>query len=413
MLFVYSEKEALFEAWLIDGVYLKEAEKHKVLSVDEAKNVIEELVEKEDYTLAKKLAERMRNKVSISDKEVLRSFRISFPAYLSIVQMAFEKTTSLGSVIKDAIAKDLSQIIDSIQKRKISNEKRELIRGTFEKWKEQLPTKSSYKREEYVLSSTLGADDIPDTIAKVCQTEFFKKVRTELSKVPEVLERYLEAIGVGETIDENEILNIQLNPQLFEIRLKPNEEGKIQVSLNFTNFLNSSEMSWAEFKALEDELRKDFGNEAVHELFEVHEGFFSPDGPFFEIELFSGTIELRAEKLFLNNVEVISYPPRKDHNYDKFKAALLKDYDLNVAQLKMDLEESLQANQYDKIVEITEKLSNIKTSRILTDFSLEVIAKLLRRKTQVISLRAPEILILMWEAKEPNKFESFPGVKNQ
>ena len=413
MLFVSSDKEALFEAWLIDGISLKEGEKHKVLEVDEAKSLIKELVEKEDYNLAKKLAESLRNKVSISDKEILRSYRISFPVYLSIVQMAFEKATSLGSVIKDHIAKDLTQIIDSLQKRKISAEKRELVKGTFEKWKEQLPAKSSYKREEYTLSSTLGTDDISDKIARLCQTEFLKKVRTELSKVPEVLDRYLVGIGAKETVDKDEILNIQLNPQLFEIHLKPNDKGKLQISLSFTNFLSSFDMSEAEFRALEDELRKDFGNEAVHELFEVHEGFFSKEGPFFEIELFSATIELRDEKLFLNNVEVVSYPPHKNHDYDKFKATLLKEYDLNVTQLKKDLEELLQANQYDKIVEITQKLSNMKTRRILADFSLEVIAKLLRRKTQVISLRAPEILILMWEAKRPKRFESFLGVEKQ
>ena len=413
MVVASSEKEALLEAWLMDGVYLREAEKFRILQVDEAKNAIKELVEKEDYALAKKLAERLNSRISISDKEVLRSFRISFPAYLKIVQMAFKKTTSLGAVTKDYIAEDLTKIIDHMQKRKISDEKKKFVKKTFEKWKEQLPAKSSQKREEYILSSTLAAEDISDTVARVCHTEFWKKVRTELAEVPELLDRYLAGVGVSETEDEYTLMNVQFNTQLFEIRLKPNEGGQLQISLTFGDSFSNSDMSRAEFSALIAELRNDFGDEAMQKLWDVHEGFFCEEGPFFEIELLSGIIELRDEKLLLNNVEVASYSPHKDHVYDKFKAALLKDYDLNVTGLKKDLEELLQANQYHKIVETTEKLSNMKNRRILADFSIGVISKLLRRKTQVISLRTPEILILMWEAKRPNRFESLIRVGNQ
>lgn len=408
-----SKKEALFETWLLDGIYLKEGGKHKILQVDEAKNAIKDLVEKEDYDVARKLAEGLRGKISISNREILRSFRLSFPAYVHTVQMAFEKETSLSSIIKDYIEKDITQIIDSMQKRKIPGEKRELIKETFKEWKGQLTVRSSYKREKYTLSLALGAEDIPDEIARVCQTEFLKKVRSEFSKIPEVLDRYLLGIGIKETEEKDELFNVKFNPQLFEIHLSPSEDKRLQISLSFTNFLSSFDMSEAEFAALDDELRKDFGDEAVHELFEVHEGFFSKEGPFFEVELFSGTIELRDGKPFLNDVEIVSYPTFKNHDYDKFKEILLKDYDLNVVQLKMDLEKLLREDQYNKIVEITEKLSNMKTRRTLADFSLEVIAKLLRRKTQVISFRAPEILIVMWEAKKPNRFESLLGVQDQ
>jgi hypothetical protein len=412
MLWATSEKDALLEAWLIDGAYLKEAEKYKVLSIDEAKNSIKELVEKEDYELAQKLAEFLKNKINLSDKEVLRSYRISFAPYLSVVQTALRKSTSLGAIVKNFIAEDLTRIVDSIQKRKISDERKKLVKDTFENWKEQLPKQSSYSKEEFIISSTLSATDIPSSVAQACQAEFLKKVRTELANIPAVLERYLEAIGVKEAEDENEILKIELNPELFEIHLKTNEDGLLQISLTFTNYLGNSQMSDAEFEALGEELKNDFGDEAIDKLFEVHEAFFTPEGPFFEIELFTGIIELIDGKLLLNDVEVASYPPKQNYDYDKIKETLLKDFSLHIEQLKKDLEESLQANNYDKIIEITKKLSDLQNRGKLADFSLDVITKLLQRKTQIISLRIPEMLIFIWEAKKPNKFESFLEVKD-
>ena len=171
-------------------------------------------------------------------------------------------------------------------------------------------------------------------------------------------------------------------------------------------------MSDAEFEALGEELKNDFGDEAIDKLFEVHEAFFTPEGPFFEIELFTGIIELIDGKLLLNDVEVASYPPKQNYDYDKIKETLLKDFSLHIEQLKKDLEESLQANNYDKIIEITKKLSDLQNRGKLADFSLDVITKLLQRKTQIISLRIPEMLIFIWEAKKPNKFESFLEVKD-
>lgn len=403
----YSSKEAIFETWLLDGVYYKNGNEYVVLQPNEIKNYIRELVEKEEYEQASKVAEGLKNKICLSEEEVLRSFRVSFPVYLFFVSSALKEELNLGAVIKKYLVNDIPEIIDSLERRNINPEKIEYIKRVYIEWKKRLIDRSYL--DKYTLSSTISLD-ITQEIAKICLDQFMNKVKNECSEVALLLERYLENAKLYNPD------NIMYNPNFFELRLSLNEDKKIKVSHIFWNVLRLNTNNEAEFLAIEQELTEDFGREAINKLYEINDGFFLLDGAFFEVELFSGIFEQKEGVVYLDNIIVVNYPdndksskdkPKQNSSdYDQFKNAILKQYDLQINQLKENLEESLIKDKYDEIAEITNELSITQKRRVLSDFSLDILAKLFHRKTQVISIRLPEILFAMWEAKRPNRFES-------
>lgn len=62
------------------------------------------------------------------------------------------------------------------------------------------------------------------------------------------------------------------------------------------------------------------------------------------------------------------------------------------------LNEALKSENFELIATISHKLATLQRDYLLEKHALDFIFPLLRGKTQVVSIRAPEIVIRAWEA---------------
>ena len=95
-----SKRRAYFEAWLTGGIPVSENGVYKVLSKNEAKNKLKELIERENYIAARELAKLLKSSISFSDKKVSKSYRVPFIVYVKLIKLAFKQGIELSGVIE-------------------------------------------------------------------------------------------------------------------------------------------------------------------------------------------------------------------------------------------------------------------------------------------------------------------------
>lgn len=395
-----TKHRALFEAWLTGGIPIREKETYKVLSMDEAKKKLKEFIKKENYIAAKDLAERLTSSISFSDKKISKSYRIPFIVYVKLVKLAFKQGIELSGVIERRVKEDIKRIVGILSKREdIIEERLKFLQKTIQTWEPELVRKTriyinempfTYVSKEYY--PLIPALKMPKEIAESCVNKAIEEFKDKCLSIPgissEAVERCLNLIDIKQL--SNDLMD---DPQPITIEFSQRKDGKIGLSV-YCEKLVDLKIDEKEMIAFEEEMRSEFGKEVVDGIVNFQEGFFT-DGTFYlYIELFSGIIDVKGDKLLLNNV-IISHEA-KDQTNSKLK--LLSKFDETINQLKSELDYAVKKDKFDKVAEISGKLAAICRDRKLADFALDILFRLLRGKTQVISFRAPEVIIRAWNA---------------
>jgi len=390
-------RQAEFEAWLTGGVYIQEDEGYRVLSPEKAKQEIRDLIRKDDYDKAKRLAESLKNTLSFSQDKISKSIRVSFPVYVKLTEFALKTRSTVNAWVNRLVIGDVERQLEEISTRKdVSSEKTRELGSSLDSWKKSLAPDGT---EGTVFSgprrprnpSVYTVPNFSREMARLCSERWLEEVRKKCSKIPvEAFEKYLEKTDVEKMPEE-----LENEPSLFlPIRLEIAEDMKLRILLCVRYVLMPSNMSDEEIYAFEEEMREEFGSDTVSKFTEVDEGFFTPDGASFEAEVYSGDLEDKNGQLLLDGIII----PAEEEAFNEMKLKFLSKYNETQDNLKKELEEALRNGLFDKVAKLSDLLSVQQRRKKLEEFSLGIIFHLLGGKTQVISFKAPELIVRAWEA---------------
>jgi hypothetical protein len=393
-----SKHQALFEAWLTGGVPVSENGVYMVLSVDKVKKRIKELIEKENFTSAKELAERLKAEISFTEKGISRSVRVSFPIYAKLVNLSFQRNVELSTLIKTLVAEDVKGILHALSKRKdVKQDKVNFLEKTLKTWQLSLWKKKSIPKTYEPLTPFFPL--MTKRLVELALDKALTEIRYECSDIPpEALERYFENIDIKKTIKVSQ----EEYPDLISVSLEPSKNNTFVIAVQFTLLL-FFRTNANEYLAFRKEIRTEFGDDVVNHLedaFNIDLGVIDEQlsdeslGSYLDVNILS--LPLKVEHGVLRINDVVVTPSMKIQ--EDLKKKFLSQSKKNLERLKIQLNQALEREKFEDVAKISDRLVSLKRNYELTDYALGLISRLFRGKTQVVSFRAPEVIVRAWEA---------------
>lgn len=398
----HSEKRSLFDAWITDGFSVPTADGtgFEVISLGEMRARLEKLIEDEKFSEIKIMTKKIREPVSFSESKRSKSIRVPLNVYIKIVELALTRKISLNQVILEYIFKKSETTIENFAKRSdINNEKLALIRAS----------RLTLRKEDYFRVSRGGIASIMppyipnhyklkfrktpakwESIARQLTDEAIEKYLSEYQeKIPrEVLERYIELASheslFQQNLSEREPFTVMLG-----------DDGKL-----------SSKIEWIGLEFIGDEeyehdITHEFGYETAKLLRENLGSWVYSDGDSVEdyyTTLYQVDFHLSDDgSLFINGISI-------DELEDRINSDLSDEYQEKVNKLKEEMTEALHNENYEKIEELSHETTWLRRRYSWTQYFLELLIKLNKGKSQVISFPAPDCIIALWEAYGDTEF---------
>jgi len=396
-----SRRQALFEAWLRDGCYYKQDESYYVISKHDVKNRIKALIEKKDFATVKDLADQMKSGITLSNRNISKSLRVPFFRYASLVELAFKQKTNLSTLIRNIIVEDLGHFLVNAAKRKdVASERLELFKNSLELWQKESLEAEQTPRDSYS-PSIIHYPYMSKELLKVILEKAIKQDRKKCSKIPSaIVDEYIK-IDWEETIKEV----YDDWPENLDQEMRLDQNGQLILGIIFSSYVKL-DTNLEEFIALSREMSKQHGSETIQTLknaFDIDENFFDPDHAteklpiFFRLNLISVPINIAHDKLLINNVVL-----EDEHGDDEIRLRYKENKDKQLALLKNRLDKVLKQENWDSVSTLSDDLARIERNYQLQEHGLEIVFRL-AHGTQVISFRAPEVIVRAWEAH--GKFE--------
>jgi len=396
---VYSTKpQALFEAWLRNGVFFKQNDSYYVFSKQRAKNQINILISEQNYPAVREIANQLKVSISLSDRSILKSVRVPFATFLRLVNLALTEKLSLSTVVGNAITKDLDRFITDISTRAdIDSNRLDLLRKALKTWEATRSKTEQTLRDFY--SPSIGY--YPLLQKKTLKTILVKGIEAIKDKCPivprELLDEYLEVEW-----EKNVNGLYQTYPELFEVAITLDQDGKVALDISFSGYVVLN-MDLDEYNAFIGEVRNRYGHEksrSLEETLDVDEDWADEIGQvplFFKLDLLSVPIEVKGDDLLLAGVVL-----KDEHSDEEIRFKYLEDRDKLQLVLRSNLSKASQNYDWNKVSEISSKMIESDEKFELLEYCLSIVFKLLHKK-HVISFRAPEIIVRAWEASGANR----------
>jgi len=186
--------------------------------------------------------------------------------------------------------------------------------------------------------------------------------------------------------------------------MRLDQNGQLILDIIFSPYAKL-DMSLEEFTALSREISNQYGSETIQTLkkaFDIDEKFFDENATeplpiFFRLNPISVPVNIAHEALLVNNVVV-----KDEHSDDEIKLRYKENKDKQLVILKSRLDEALRQEDWDGVSAVSDDLTQVEKNYQLQEYGLKIAFKLFHG-TQVISFRAPEVIVRAWEAY--GKFE--------
>lgn len=392
--------QALFEAWLQNGVCSKQNGSYYVFSQQEAKNQIKRSIGEQNYRLVKEIAEQLKSPIAPSEKNISKSLRISFLSFARLVEMALKQKVSLSTIVKTIIIDDLEKfIVNTSNRKEINSDRFNLFHKVFTTWKTEQLKDEQTSKDSY--SPTIGY--YPPLQRKTIETflvKGFESIRNRCSMVPhEVLDEYLK-VDWEKNIDDFS----QTFADLFENIITIDQDGKLVLDISLSAFIEL-DMSLDEYDAFIREVSGECGFEisrSLKEALDVDEEWADDIGKVpvsFELDLLSIPLEIKGDDLIVDNMVV-----KNEKSDEKIRLGRTKDRDKQHLILKSRLSKALEKEDWNKVSEISDEMVQNEENFELIEYCLNIVFKLLHKK-HVVSFRAPEMIVRAWEAYGQSKLE--------
>ena len=396
-----SKQQALFEAWLQDGFYYKQNGSYYVVSRHEAKNRIKKFIEKKDFTSVKDIAEQLKSPVTLSNKSISKSIRIPFVSYAKLVELALKQKTNLSTLVRNAMVKDLRKFMMNAKKRKdVSSERLNLFRNAFETWQKESSEAEQSPRDSYS-PSIIYYPYMSKELFRATLEKAIEQDRKKCSAIPSiVLGKYLK-VDWESTI--NELYDDW--PEYLDQNMRLNQNGQLVLDIIFSP-VAVLDMNLEEYTALNREISNQYGPETIKSLKDalgIDEEFFADETEklpiFFRLNLLSIPLEIAHGTLVITNVVV-----KDERSGDEIKRLYMEDKDKQSAILKSRLDKGLKQEDWDVVSTVSDSIIQVEKDYQLREYCLGIAFKLFF-KTQVISFRAPEVIVRAWEAYGKIEYE--------
>lgn len=394
-----SKQQAFFEAWLQDGFYYKQNGSYYVVSKHEAKNRIKKFIDKKDFASVKGIAEQLKSPITLSNKSISKSLRVPFVSYAKLVELALKQKTSLSTLVRDTVIKDLRKFLVNATKRKdISSKRLNMFQNAFETWqKESLEAEQSPK--DSYSPSIIYYPHVSKELFRVILEKGIEQIRKECSALPStVLDKYVK-VDWESTINE---LYVDW-PEYLDQNIRLNKNGQLVLDIISSAFA-ILDMNLEDYEALNREVSNLYGSKTIQTLkgaLDIDEEFFDDETEklpiFFRLNLVSIPFEIAHGALLINNVVM-----KDEHSDDEIKLRYKENKDKQLVIMKSRLEKALKQEDWDVVSTVSDNIVQVEKDYELREYSLQIALKLFH-KTQVISFRAPEVIVRAWEAY--GKFE--------
>lgn len=389
-----SEQQALFEAWLQDGIYYRQNGAYTVLSKSEARNQLSELIEKKEFSLVKGIAEQLKSSVVLSDKSIPKSLRVPFVSYATLVESALRQRTSISMLVRNMMVNVLEKFLaDATERNDIMSERLNLLQNAFETWQKESLGVDQNPKDSYS-PSMLYYPHMSKDLFKMALEKAIAQIWEKSSKIPsEVLEKYLN-VDWEESVEEVQ----SAWPDMLDQSMHLDKNSKLVLDIIFSPFA-ILDLNLEEYEALNREVRTQYGSEVVqtlNDVLEIDAGFFDDSTEklplFFQLNLLSIPLAITQGSLRINDVVVDD-----KHGNDEIRHPYIENRDKQSARLRSRLNEAVKQEDWDKVSAVSDSLARVERDYRLQEYGLQIALSLLR-KTQVITVRAPEILVHAWEA---------------
>ena len=394
------KQQAIFEAWLQDGVFYKQNDSYYVSSQMEVENRINELIDSRNYSLVKHVADQLKSPIALSDKTVLKSFRVPFTKYAELVELALRQKISLSAIVRNMVVEDLRKFIVGATKRKnVKPQRFNLFRKVFETWEKE-PLKTEQSPKDYYSPSMIYYPHMPKELIKLILEKAIRQIKKKCSAIPpKVLEEYFK---VDWEKNINELYDYYAD--CFEKKIALNQEGKLVLDIEFSGFL-SLNMNLEEYESLNSEVKKQYGNDALQTLknvLDVDEEWADEIGVlpiYYRLNLLSIPFGIKHGVLSIDNIVI-----KDEHSDEDIKLRYKKNYDEQSTILRSRLDKALKQEDWNLVSALSENLAQFEKDYQLVQYCLEIALKLFHKK-HVISFRAPEIVVRAWEAYGGGRLE--------
>lgn len=395
-----SAYQALFEAWLQNGVYFKRDDSYYVFSQQEAKKQIKELIGERNYRLVNEIAEQLKSPITLSDENISKSLRISFVSFAKLVEMALKQEVSLSTTVRTIIIDDLEKFIVNTSSRKdIDSHRLDLFHKAFKTWKTKQPKAEQTSKDSY--SPSIGYyPSLQKKILKTILVRGVESIKKACSVVPrKILDEYFE-VDWEKNVDEL----YKTYADFFDNRITINESGKLVLDIDFSAFVEL-DMNLEEYDAFIREVSRQYGSEiskSLKKALDVEEEWADEVGKipvYFKLDLLSIPFEIKGNDLLIDNVVM-----KNEHSDEKIKLKYMEDRDKLQLILKSRLSKAWEKEAWNKVSEISSKMVQLEEHHELIEYCLNIFLKLIHKK-HVISFRAPEMIVRAWEAYGKSKLE--------
>jgi len=387
------QKDLIFEAWLRNGVVVKEDGRFKVLSFDEANARLKDLIENGKFEEAAVIAEQLKNQHYFSDKVKRTSIRVPFVTYLKVAEKALRNKVSISKLVESLLIKDIARVLDNLSNKKDFNAKkiaqlRHVLSG-FLKAQKTPRSAADYLRSYAARGAYRLSLDFPESWREIAleaveemREDFIDNYRSEIDE--EILRKYLE-ITYQESIFEINILN---DEKPF-ITL---ENGELILEFGIHSFPHVSDEMTKE-KMIEEE-----GYETMKKFEEViGEGTLEGDAippQSYEKIFYKVAVKIEGSKILFSPRHPIENP--SFFELEDLKLMIEETYEKEVKALKEDTLKLLENKKFKNVAEKTKQLSRLNKDKKRIDFTFIILSKLFSR-SQVITFSLPECLLYTWQ----------------
>jgi len=364
-----------------------------LLSRQEAKNRIKKFIDEQDYTTVKGIADQLNAPISFSERSISKSLRVSFLDYVKLVKQALKGKTDLSTIMRNTIVKDLEELIANInQRREIAPHRLNLFRQAFETWKSELSETESSPQSSYS-PSMFHYPVMKKKLVKPIIQQAIGQIKQRCSSIPpRVLERRLKVdweTSIDDVYDDY--------TAFLDIEIQLSQNGQVMLKVELATFLRLN-MDFKEYVIFSKEVENQYGVEAsqtLKKVLDVDKEWAEEIGMlpiFFKVDILSVPIEIKGKTLSMGNISA-EYEGRAK----KVKPQFEKPEDTQLAVLKSEIDKARKQEDWNAVSAVSEKLSQLETHNQLREYGFDL-ASALAKKTQVLSFRAPEMIIRAWEA---------------
>ena len=395
-----SKQEALFEAWLQDGIYFKKNDLHNVLSKQEAKNRIIEFVKEKEYSSVKVISDQLESPTDLTDKKIAKSLRVSFQKYAELVELALKQKTNLSTITRNIVVNDLEKILGVAKKRaNIKVQRLNLFEKIFEEWKTET-SKSEQGAQDGYSPSMVYYPHMSKELIKLILEKAIKEIEEQCSNIPsKVLAEYLK-VNWKKNIDELH----EFYADCFWENITLDQTGQLVLDIGFSGFLTLN-MNLEEYTSLNRETRKQYGDEileTIKRVLDIDEQWADEIG---ELPIYSRlgllSIPIKIKQGVLSIYDLIL----KDKDSGKeIQGQLIGNYEKSLAILRKRLNKAVKQEDWKMVSLVSDRIAQTEKDLRLIKYCLEIAFRLFHKK-HVISFRAPEIVIRAWEAYSESKLE--------